>query len=350
MAAKRSVLKKIMWIIALILLVVVAVLGSVIYKKIYSPNVMTSKKSPQFILIPTGSTFEDVVKILDDQKLLIDEKSFRWTAGQMNYVTKVRPGRYQLTPKMNNKSLISLLRSGKQVPVMVVFNNIRTKEDLADRVASQIEARSASILNLLNDHDYTQKMGFTPENILSMFLPDTYEFYWNTSADQFIKKMKREYDKFWNAERIAKAKAIPLTQVQVSTLASIVQLETNKEDEKPVVAGVYLNRYKKDWKLEADPTLVYALGDFTINRVLSIYKEIDSPYNTYMYKGLPPGPICLPTTSSINAVLNYTHHEYMYFCARDDFSGYHSFASSYDKHLLNARRFQKALDRRGIRS
>lgn len=161
--------------------------------------------------------------------------------------------------------------------------------------------------------------------------------------------MKKEYDKFWNAERIAKAKAIPLTQVQVSTLASIVQLETNKEDEKPVVAGVYLNRYK-DWKLEADPTLVYALGDFTINRVLSIYKEIDSPYNTYMYKGLPPGPICLPTTSSINAVLNYTRHEYMYFCARDDFSGYHSFASTYDKHLLNARRFQKALDRRGIRS
>ena len=149
---------------------------------------------------------------------------------------------------------------------------------------------------------------------------------------------------------MAKARAIPLNRVQVSTLASIVQLETNKDDEKPVVAGVHINRIKKDWKLEADPTLVYALGDFTINRVLSIYKEIDSPYNTYMYKGLPPGPICLPTTASLNAVLNYSKHNFMYFCAKEDFSGYHSFASSYDKHLLNARRFQKALDRRGIRS
>ncbi|HRH67554.1 MAG TPA: endolytic transglycosylase MltG, partial [Bacteroidia bacterium] len=332
------------------LLLVAAGMGSLIYKKIYAPNVMTSRQRPQFILIPTGSKFEDVVKILDAQQLLIDEKSFRWTAAQMKYVGKIRPGRYQLTPRMNNKELVSLLRSGKQVPVKVVFNNIRTREELAKKVGEQIEAKSSSILNLLNDPDYVHKLGFSSDNVLSLFLPNTYELYWNTSADQFINRMKKEYDKFWNAERITKARLMGLSTIQVSTLASIVQLETNKEDEKPVVAGVYYNRFKKDWKLEADPTLVYALGDFSINRVLSVYKEIDSPYNTYMYKGLPPGPICLPTTSSINAVLNYTKHNYMYFCAKDDFSGYHSFASTYDKHLLNARRFQKALDRRGIRS
>lgn len=350
MATKKNKLKQFLWITVLILLAVVAYFGSMIYKKIYSPNVMTSKQSPQFILIPTGSVFEDVVKILDREHLLINEKSFRWTAGQMKYAAKVKPGKYQLTPRMSNKDLISLLRSGKQTPVKVVFNNIRTKQELAEKVGEQIEAQPSSLLNLMNDPDYVNNIGFSTEDILSMFLPDTYEFYWNTSADQFIKKMKKEYDRFWNAERLAKARAIPLNRVQVSTLASIVQLETNKDDEKPVVAGVYINRIKKDWKLEADPTLVYALGDFTINRVLSIYKEIDSPYNTYMYKGLPPGPICLPTTASLNAVLNYSKHNFMYFCAKEDFSGYHSFASSYDKHLLNARRFQKALDRRGIRS
>lgn len=350
MPGKKSRMKQVLWSLVVVLLIVVAFFGSRIYKMIYSPNVITSKQSPQYILIPTGSSFEDVVRILEYRQMLIDEKSFRWTAEQMKYVNKVKPGRYQLLPRMNNKELISLLRSGRQVPVKLVFNNIRTKQELAQKVSEQIEARSVSILNLLDDSDYTHQLGFTPQNILSMFLPDTYEVYWNTSADQFIKKMKKEYDKFWNAERLAKARAIPLTPVQVSTLASIVQLETNRDDEKPIMAGVYLNRYKKDWKLEADPTLVYALGDFSINRVLSVYKEIDSPYNTYMYKGLPPGPICLPTTASLNAVLNYTKHNYMYFCAKEDFSGYHSFASTYDQHLLNARRFQKALDRRGIRS
>jgi UPF0755 protein len=251
---------------------------------------------------------------------------------------------------MSNKDVISLLRSGRQTPVNVIFNNIRTKEQLAEKIGEQIEAPAQSILNLLNDADYTKKLGFTPDNILAMFIPNTYELYWNTSADKFIRKMKKENDLFWTPTRLAKSKKIELTPIQISVIASIVQLESNKEDEKPVIAGVYINRFKKDWKLEADPTLVYALGDFTVNRVLNAYKEIDSPYNTYMYKGIPPGPICLPTISSLNAVLNYTNHTYMYFCAKEDFSGYHSFASTYEKHLENARRFQKALDRKGIRS
>ena len=166
----------------------------------------------------------------------------------------------------------------------------------------------------------------------------------------FLKKMKKEYDKFWTDSLKRKAKDIGFTTVQVSVIASIVQQETRRDDEKSLIAGVYINRFKKGWKLEADPTLVFALGDYSVNRVLSAYKEINSPYNTYMYTGLPPGPICLPTIASLTATLNYTKHNYMYFCAKDDFSGHHSFAVSYDQHLLNARRFQKALDKRGIRS
>ncbi len=348
--AKNKTIKRLVWGTVGVLLIVVAVFGALIYKKIYTPNIFTSKQNQEYLFIPTGTNFEGLVKILDQNHFLLDEKSFRWAAHQMKYDVNVKPGKYKLVQKMSNKDLITLLRSGKQTPVNVIFNNIRTKEQLAAKVGEQIEAPSQSILNLLNDYDYTKKLGFTPDNILSMFLPNTYEFYWNSSADKFIQRMKKEYDRFWTPERLLKSKQINLSPIQVSVIASIVQLESNKEDEKPIIAGVYINRFKKDWKLEADPTLVYALGDFTINRVLSVYKEIESPYNTYKYKGLPPGPICLPTINSLKAVLNYSVHNYMYFCAKEDFSGYHSFASTYSKHLENARRFQKALDRRGIRS
>lgn len=348
--AKKKLIFRIVWGTVLALVLIVSVMGVLIYKKIYTPNIFSSKTASPFLFIPTGTDFEGLIDILEKDDLLLDEKSFRWTAHQMKYDTKVKPGKYKLLPKMSNKDLITLLRSGKQTPVNVIFNNIRTKDQLAERISEQIEAPGNSVLNLLNDYDYTAKLGFTPDNILSMFIPNTYEFYWNTSADKFIQRMKKEHDKFWTPEKLAKAKKIDFTPVQVSVIASIVQMESNKEDEKSIIAGVYINRYKKDWKLEADPTLVYALGDFTINRVLNVYKEVESPYNTYKYKGLPPGPICLPTINSLNAVLNYTNHTYMYFCAKEDFSGYHSFAATYSKHLENARRFQKALDRRGIRS
>jgi UPF0755 protein len=342
-------IKRYAWITVGILSTIVLIFGIIIYLQIFSANVTGAANEKEYLYIPTNSTFEDVVEIIDQKKLLINEKSFRWTAKQMKYDTHVKPGKYLLKPKMNNKELITMLRSGRQVPVDVIFNNIRTKDQLAAKIGEQIEAKPQAILNLMNDKDYVERLGFTTENLLSMFIPDTYEFYWNTSADKFLQRMKKEYDRFWTATKLAQAKKIDFTPVQVSVLASIVQMESNKEDEKPIIAGVYVNRLKRDWKLEADPTLVFALGDFSISRVLSIYKEIDSPYNTYMYNGLPPGPICLPTTASLNAVLNYIQHKYMFFCAKDDFSGYHAFASTYDQHMVNARRFQKALDRRGIR-
>jgi UPF0755 protein len=251
---------------------------------------------------------------------------------------------------MSNKSLITLLRSGKQTPVQVIFNLIRTKDQLAQKIANQLEAPAAALINLMNDGDYTRQLGFTPDNILSLFIPDTYEFFWNTSADQFLNRMKKEYNKFWSDSMKRRASTIGFTPVQIAVIASIVQQETRKEDEKSLIAGVYINRLRKGWRLEADPTLVFALGDYSVNRVLSVYKEIDSPYNTYMYAGLPPGPICLPTIASLRSVLNYTRHGYMYFCAKEDFSGHHSFAVTYDQHLQNARKFQKALDKRGIKS
>ncbi|MCX6292604.1 MAG: endolytic transglycosylase MltG [Bacteroidetes bacterium] len=349
---KANKVIRIFWSVVIMLAIVAATGGYLVYREIYKPNLtITDWKRPHFILIPTGSGFEDVVKILSGQHLLINEKTFRWTAQQMKYSDdNVKAGKYQLKQGMSNKSLITMLRSGKQVPVDLVFNNIRTKDQLAQKVGEQLEAPASAILNLMNDADYTKQLGFTRDNILSFFIPDTYEFYWNTSADQFFKRMKKEYDKFWTDSIRRKAKEIGFTPVQVSVIASIVQQETRRDAEKSLIAGVYINRYKKGWKLEADPTLVYALGDFSVNRVLSVYKEIDSPYNTYMYAGLPPGPICLPTIASLHAVLNYSKHNYLYFCAREDFSGYHSFAATYDQHLLNAHRFQKALDKRGIHS
>lgn len=343
-------IKRIAWIIVAVLLVIVSIMGVLVYRQLYTANVAGAGNEKEFLYIPTGSTFEDLIEILEEKKLLINEKSFRWTAQQMKYDTNVKPGKYLLKSKMSNKDLITMLRAGKQIPVNVTFNNIRTKEQLASKIGEQIEAKSQALVYLMNDNDYLKKMGFNSDNILSMFLPNTYEFYWNTSADKFLQKMKKEYDKFWTPEKISLSKKIGYTPLEVSVLASIVQQESNREDEKPIIAGVYINRLKKDWKLEADPTLVFALGDFSISRVLSIYKEIDSPYNTYMYTGLPPGPICLPTNSSLNAVLNYIPHKYMFFCAKDDFSGYHSFASTYEQHMVNARKFQRALDRRGIRS
>jgi UPF0755 protein len=348
---KQSTKKRIakgLWAAVVTLLLVVATMGYFIYQRLYTPNIQTADDG--FLYISTGSDFEDVVQLLEEKKWLKDEATFRWTAIRMNYTDHIKPGRYKLASGMSNKEVVGMLRSGRQVPVKLVFTSVRTKIQFAQKIGEQLEVAPDAVVNLLEDRDYLKKLGFTPDNVMALFLPNTYEFYWTTSADQFITRMKREYDKYWNDNRKRKAAAIGLTPVQVTIVASIVQQESNKEDEKPVIAGVYLNRYRKGWKLEADPTLVFALGDFTVRRVLNSYKAIDSPYNTYMYSGLPPGPICVASQRSIDAVLNATKHNFMYFCAREDFSGYHNFAASYSQHLTNARKFQQALNRRGIRS
>jgi UPF0755 protein len=230
----------------------------------------------------------------------------------------------------------------------VTFNTIRSKEELSEKITARLEVRKEQVLALLQDKAYIRKFGFEEETILSMFIPNTYELWWNTSAEGLIDRMHAEYQNFWTEERKQKAESLGLSQQEVSTLASIVQAESQKADERPRIAGVYLNRLRMGMALQADPTLVFAVGDFSLRRILNSHKAIDSPYNTYKYTGLPPGPINLPDVNSLDAVLNAEKHRYLYFCAKEDFSGYHSFAENYAEHLQNANRYQRALNAANI--
>ena len=320
----------------------------VVYTSAWKTNVYTGESNTAYITIPTGSNFDTVKKHLYTHGLVINRKSFELVARLKKYEKSIKPGRYKLSNSMNNLELVGMLRSGRQEPVKVIFNNIRTSDQLAGRISKQIEADSLSIINLLNDSVYLDFLGVSKHSLFTIIIPNTYEFYWNTTAKAFINRMKSESDKFWNSERLKKLGLINLNRLEAITLASIVEKETNKNDEKPRVAGVYLNRLTKGWLLEADPTLVFAHGDFEMRRVLNIHKQIESPYNTYKFRGLPPGPICLPSVSSIDAVLNHEQHDYMFFCAREDFSGYHNFARSLEQHNLNAWKYQQALNRKNI--
>lgn len=317
------------------------------YTVVYTSNVGFTGEDKYFY-IPTGTEFKTLSQALVEQGIVIDKNSFDWVAEQKHYTKNVKPGRYLISPGMSNNELVNLLRSGKQEPIMVTFNNVRLREELAGKVASYIEADSTELIDLMNDPEFTEQYGFEVERFFTLFLPNTYEFWWNTSAEEFFNRMASEYRKFWTEERKEKAKRLGLSQSDVSILASIVQKETTRASEKPVIAGVYYNRLKKGMKLQADPTLIYANRDFEARRVLNKHKRIDSPYNTYKYEGLPPGPICLPSAESIDAVLNVQSHNYLYFCAKADGSGYHSFASTYREHLRNAREFQRELNRRKV--
>lgn len=334
--------------VTLILALILVPAGWFIYNAAFQPNVYSNNAEDVYLTIPTGSNFETVKKELYSHGLIIHRKSFEFIAKIKKYDQTIKPGRYRLNPEMGNLELVNLLRSGRQEPVQVIFNNIRTPDQLAGRISRQIEADSLAILALLNDSAYLDSLGVTKNSLFTMIIPNTYEFYWNTTARDFIDRMKTESEKFWNSERLKKLAEINLNRHEVITLASIVEKETNKNDEKSRVAGVYMNRLVKGWLLEADPTLVFAHGDFEMRRVLNIHKQIESPYNTYKYPGLPPGPICLPSVTSIDAVLNREQHDYMFFCAREDFSGYHNFARSLEQHNLNAWKYQQALNRKNI--
>lgn len=347
--SRRSKPWRVVFVIFALLLILAGVATWKSYSVLIDPNVYTGSEPEAYINIPTGSNFEDVKKILYDNKLINSKTNFEIVAKLRKYDISVKPGRYRLTDDMGNLDLIRMLRSGNQAPVKVIFNNVRTPEQLAGRISAQIEADSASIISLINNLEYLDSLGVTRNSIFTILIPNTYEFYWNTNAKTFLERMKRESEKFWQGSRDKRLEIINLNRHEVITLASIIEKETNMNDEKARVAGVYMNRLKNGWLLEADPTLVFAHGDFEIKRVLNVHKEIESPYNTYKNKGLPPGPICLPSITSIDAVLNYEQHDYMFFCASDDFSGYHSFAKTLEQHGVNARRYRAALDRRNIR-
>ena len=343
---RKQRIRRTLLIIFALLLFLAILAGIWIYRSVMRPNVMTPEKKDYSLYIPTGATFEQVKDSLYLHNLINNRNSFEWVCRQKDYPEHVRPGRYVLQNGMSNYKLCNMLRGGLQTPVQVKFNNIRDIKGLSGRIGRQIEADSIELLRYFGDQGAIERLGFNLQTIPVMFLPNTYEFYWNTNAEQFAERMKTEYDKFWDKDRMAKASSIGLSPVQVSILASIVDKETNKTDEMPRIAGVYLNRLKSGWLLQADPTLVFALGDFELKRVLNVHKEVESPYNTYKYPGLPPGPICIPSLASINAVLNAESHNYFYFCAKEDFSGYHNFAKTLTEHNQNALRYQRALNNR----
>lgn len=316
------------------------------YKNYWAPNVTDQAA---YLYIPTGSTFEDLMKNMQEHGILIDTASFHWVAQKKDYTDAIKSGKYALTAGMNNSDLVKKLRGGLQEPVKFQFQNIRLKEEFAAFVSKQLEPDSASIMGLLNNDSLASTYGFTREDFYSMFIPNTYELWWNTSPEKFFDRMHTEYSKFWNEERLNKAKALDLTPNEVSILASIVKGEALHNDEMPKIAGLYLNRLKRGILLQADPTVIFAAQDFTIRRVLNKHLVIPSPYNTYIHKGLPPGPITLPSIVAIDAVLNAQTHGYLYMCAKDDFSGYHNFATTMAEHLINARKFQQALNERNIK-
>lgn len=337
-------LKKILWGILL-----VSVIGGFFvyhrYTRIMSPNVPDSLEN-NLVIIPTNSSFNDVVEILHTNNQIIDTASFREVSEMMNYRRrKMRAGRYKITPSWSNRSLISHLRAGEQEPVKLVLTHGWLLEDVAAKASQFIEADSSDLINLFLNENYIKKSGYTIETLMSLFIPNTYEFYWNTNEEAFFERMLKEHNKFWNTnDRLSKAKKLGLRPNEVYALASIVEREISKDTEKKRVAGLYLNRIRIGMKLDADPTAKFATRDFKATRILYKHIRFDSPYNTYLYKGLPPGPISMASIKSIDAVLDSEKHNFYYMCVDPDNPGYHVFAETITEHNRNAKRYHRWLD------
>ena len=349
MRKKISFFKKFIWSLVAVIFLSGAIMAFLFYGRIYQPNVALDYQKEVFIYIPTAASFEDVLQLLIDEGIIINSSSFRWISEKKHYTKNIKSGRYLIQDGMNNNDLVNLLRSGRQTPVNVIFNNVRTKEEFAGKIANQLELDSLQILEAMLDTVFLSPLGLNAFTVSSLFIPNTYEFYWNTTVTSFLSRMLAEHHHFWNDSRQAKAKFLNLTKHEVVTLASIVEKETLQNSEQPIVAGLYLNRLKKGMKLQSDPTVIFAIGDFSIRRVLKKDLKYDSPYNTYKYKGLPIGPISLPSIRAIDAVLNYQKHDYLFMCAKEDFSGYHNFAQTALQHYANAAKYRKALNDRNIK-
>lgn len=312
------------------------------FQIVYTPNVLVEKEN-RLLVIPQGANFKTVQDELYKGDYVQDLISFSFLARLTGYTKHVKPGRYLLHKGMTNLEAIHALRAGVQEPVRITFNNVRLTQELSEKITRNLDMEPSEFEAALVKFVMSNRYGFTKDNILVMFIPNTYEVYSNIKPDALVEKMHNQYELFWNEKRKEKANTVGLTPIEVSILASIVQAETIKADEAPKIASLYLNRLKKGIALQADPTLVFASGDFTLKRVLNEHKEIDSPYNTYKYPGLPPGPINMPEINSIDAVLNHAETNYYYMCAKEDFSGYHNFTNSYQEHLKNASKYQRAL-------
>lgn len=308
-----------------------------LYNEIFGINLQLAEDT--ILTIPKGSTLEQLASMLEQQQIVKEGGSFLFTANQRSY--KLTAGKYKI-PKSTttNYNLVTVLQ-GHQLAIKLTFHNFRIKEQLAAYIGSKIGADSLEFIQLLEDAEFLEESGYTPETVMAVFIPNTYEVYWNCSAEDFWKRMLRENKKFWTEERLQKAKELELSPSEVYTLASIVECESQYKPERPRIAGVYLNRLKTEgWKLEADPTVIFAVGDFSIRRVLDRHLAFESPYNTYLNRGLPPGPIYMSSMSSIDAVLNAEKHNYMFFCAKPYEEGQpyvHAFAKTLNAHLRNAK-------------
>ena len=330
--------------IALLLLafMVAALIGGALF---FSKN---TQNGPQKIVIPQGADFEQMLDSLRCRNLLINENSFVKVAQWMKFKNP-KPGKYTIDSGLNNMKLVRLLRAGHHVPVKFTFHNVRTIPIFVEKVGNKFLFEPEELTCLLNSELYISKFGFNGYTLPAMFIPNTYEFYYDISADDFLKKMYRFYKDFWNENRRLLAEKIGFTPVQIATIASIVEEESSLREEYPVIAGLYINRLKAGMLLQADPTVKYAIGDFSLKRILYEHLEYDSPYNTYKYTGLPPGPIRIASPAAIDAVLNYQKHNYLYMCAKEDFSGRHNFATTLAEHERNAAKYHKALNKRGIK-
>ncbi len=332
----------------LMVLVIAGIKGFSLYRRAFAPNIFTPDKQEVYLFISTGSSYEDVLKLINEKNLIKNSQSFEWASRKKNYPNQINPGRYKVKNRMSNNEFINMLRSGKQDPILVTFNNLRTEKQLAKRLAEQLEIDSDFMMKFFLSDSIAETYGLNRYTLKCIFIPNTYELYWNISAEDMFGRMFTEYNNFWNKKRVHKAEQIGLTREEVITLASIVNEETRKDDEKRRIAGVYMNRLRKGIRLHADPTVIYAVGNFSMKRVLRKHYRIDSPFNTYRYAGLPPGPICFPEVSSIDAVLHFEKHKYLYFCAKPDFSGYHNFAKTLKEHNRNAELYRRELNKRRI--
>lgn len=319
----------------------------IIYRLLFGVSVFPVKAGLP-LYIPSGASYSQVLDSVQSNLKIRNPEFLNWLANKKNYPENIKPGRYIIKEPLSANELINILRSGRQTPVRITFNNIRTINQLAGKFGRQLETDSLKVLDFFTYEANYRNDGFSRETIISLFIPDTYEFFWNTGSEGIYQRLLMEYERFWNEQRISKAKEKGLSRVEVSILASIIDDEVTKKSEKPKIAGVYLNRLKRGIPLQACPTIKFAMNDFTITRVLKVHLVTESPYNTYKYRGFPPGPIGCPSIEGIDAVLNAEEHEYLFFAAKADFSGYHNFSRTLSEHNRYAAEYQRELNKRKI--
>lgn len=332
--------------IGIVVVLLAAIAAGLGYYSVYWPNVRV--KDDGLIYIREVDSFDTVLAALQNKGYIENAYTLRKVAELKKYPQNIKSGCYQIKDGSNNNDLVNQLRSGTQYAVHFTFNNIRTMEQFAKIVSEQLDMDSLEILKYTRDTELIEKMGFTGDNFIGMFIPNTYQVYWNTDVDDFMERMHDEYRKFWNEPRREKAEKAGLSPMDVMILASIIEEETVRPEEYPVIAGVYINRLQRDIPLSACPTIKFALNDFSLKRILNEHTQVESPYNTYKYKGLPPGPVRMPSINVIEAVLNYQKHDYLYFCAKSDFSGGHNFSRTLQQHNAYARQYHEALNKRRI--